>query len=318
MNTEGINILKKERIGILMGGSSSEREISLKSAEAVYDTLKAEGLNVKQIDIVEARAAKQIKESDITVAFIAMHGGFGEGGKLQTVLEKLKIPYTGSGSNASRLAIDKIASRRIFFKSDISAPHYKTFKRDKKLELNGLKFPVVVKPSSQGSSIGLSIVDHKDELEGAAKIAFNFDERVIIEEYVEGREITVGVFNEKPLPVIEIIPKRRFFDFKAKYEQGQTDYIVPANLSLEEFQKAQGIGIFAHRVLGCRDFSRVDMILSKEGEFFVLEINTIPGLTKTSLLPKAASVAGIDFSGLCIGMLVQAVLRKDNKKIPNE
>ncbi len=309
-----MSVLKKERIGILLGGSSSEREISLKSGQAVYDALKAEGLNVKQIDIVEARALKQLRESDITIAFIAMHGGFGEGGILQAVLEKLKVPYTGSGSSASRLAMDKIASRRIFLKRGINVPHYKTFKRDKKLELNGLKFPVVVKPSSQGSSLGLTVMDSPYGLKAAVNKAFNFDERVIIEAYIEGREITVGVFNEMPLPVIEIIPKRRFFDFKAKYEPGQTDYIVPANLRPEEFKRAQEIGFLSHRLLGCRDFSRVDMILSRKGEFFVLEVNTIPGLTKTSLLPKAANVAGIDFSGLCIGMLKRAALRKANKK----
>jgi len=303
-------VLNREKIGILLGGSSSEREISLKSGEAVYNVLKEEGLNVIKIDVVEKKAIEQFKESGITLAFIAMHGGFGEDGRLQCILEKLKIPYTGSGVKASQLAMDKVASRKIFVKKGINVPKYRLIVKNEKVELNGFKFPLVVKPSSQGSSMGLTIVDKKDKLPDAVKSAFQFGDRVIVESYIEGREITVGIFNEEPLPIIEIIPKRRFFDFKAKYESGQTNYIVPADIKYDDFKTAQKIGLFSHRVLGCRDFSRVDMILSKEGRLFVLEVNTIPGLTKTSLLPKAANAVGIDFSNLCKEMLKQATLRR--------
>jgi D-alanine-D-alanine ligase len=299
-----------QKIGILCGGSSSEREISLKSAESVYSVLMDQGLNITKIDIDERRSVKQIQESNITLAFIAMHGKFGEDGVLQEVLENLEIPYTGSGIKASQLAMDKVASKKVFSEKGIKTPEYEIFVKNRNARLNGINFPVVVKPSSQGSSVGLTILDYPLQLQNALEIAFQFDERAIVESYIEGREITVGIFNECPLPVIEIIPKRKFFDFEAKYVPGNTDYEIPADIKPEYYKAAQEIAISAHKALNCRDFSRVDMILSKDGKIFVLEVNTIPGLTSTSLLPKSAKVAGIDFMQLCLKMLEMAISRQ--------
>ncbi len=299
-----------QKIGILCGGSSSERGISLRSAEAVYNVLINCGLNITKIDIDEKKAIKQIQESRITLAFIAMHGKFGEDGVLQEILENLKIPYTGSGIKASRLAMDKVASKKVFSKKGIEIPGYEVFTKGGKARPNGINFPVVVKPSSQGSSVGLTISDYPVQLQDALEIAFQFDERAIVESYIKGREITVGVFNECPMPVIEIISKRKFFDFEAKYVPGNTDYEVPARIRPEYYKAAQEIAVSAHKALNCRDFSRVDMILSNDGRIFVLEVNTIPGLTSTSLLPKSAKVAGIDFTQLCLKMLEMAVSRQ--------
>ena len=289
------------RIGVLMGGPSSERDISLKSGKAVYQALKGEGLDVLPLDI-RSNSLKKIKQAKISCAFIALHGKFGEDGTIQKILESLRIPYTGSGVIASRLCLDKIASRRIFKQHNIPVPEYNILhcrswrKRLKELRL---EFPVVVKPSTQGSSIGITFVDRASKLNRAINCAFKYDDTIIIEKYIKGREITVGILNDKPLPVVEIVPKKSFFDFQAKYEKGQSDYIVPAKLPQKCSRKAQGLGLLAHQALGCRTFSRVDMIL-RGFEPFVLEVNSIPGLTSTSLLPMAAQARGINFAELCL------------------
>lgn len=206
------------RIGVLMGGPSSEREISFKSGRAVYQALKEQGLEVVPLDIGN-NSLPRIKQAKISCAFIALHGKFGEDGTIQRILESLQIPYTGSGIIASELCLDKVASRRIFKDYNIPVPEYSVLQRSSgKSCLKGLKirFPVVVKPSSQGSSIGISFVDKGCALSKALKLAFSYDQTVIIEKYIKGREITVGILKNRPLPVVEIIPKRRFFDFQAK------------------------------------------------------------------------------------------------------
>jgi len=305
------------RIGVLMGGPSSEREISLKSGQAVYEALKAEGLDAVDIDIATADINKNLallKSKKIDCAFIAMHGRFGEDGAIQEILERLGLPYTGSGVLASRLAMDKIASRRIFEANGLSVPQYKeikkeTYRRDVK-SLNGLKFPLVVKPATHGSSIGLSIVRKDAEFNNAIDMAFTFDERLIIDEYIEGREMTVGVLDEEPLPVIEVIPKKEFFDYEAKYTFGLTDYEVPARLDEEAAKKIKSAALSAHKLMGCFGCSRTDMILNRDGLPVILEVNTIPGLTATSLLPKAAKVTGISFTRLCLKLIELAYEKK--------
>lgn len=298
------------RIGVLMGGPSTEREISLESGKAVYESLKEKGIDVIAIDIETEdieRNINLIKSYKIDCAFIALHGRFGEDGQIQALLDDLDIPYTGSGISASKLAMDKIASRQIFTKHGLAVPPYQII--DKILNGNhyridkDLNFPLVVKPATHGSSIGLSIVDQKDDLDKAVDLAFGFDERIIVEEYIKGREVTVGVLDEQALPVIEIIPKKRFFDYEAKYTVGMTDYVVPAQLEEGLARKIQSAGLSAHRLLGCFGCSRVDMILSEDNIPVVLEVNTIPGLTSISLLPKAARVVGINFLELCISLI---------------
>lgn len=312
------------KIGVLMGGPSTEREISLKSGRTVYESLSQTGLKVTAIDIKTDDIEENrhlIKAQGIDVAFIALHGRFGEDGQIQEILDNMEIPYTGSGALASRLAMDKIASRRIFEASGLHVPRYKAENRlsyhaNWKAEHNGFALPLVVKPATHGSSIGLSIVDKEEYLDKSVALAFSFDERIIIEEYIMGREVTVGILDEEALPVIEIIPRKRFFDYEAKYQAGMTDYVVPAKLEDKIARDIQGQALSAHKLLGCYGCSRVDMILSNDNIPFVLEVNTIPGLTATSLLPKAAKVVGIDFSQLCIKLIQLAYDKTQDKPHP--
>lgn len=298
------------RIGILMGGPSSEREISLKSGKAVFDVFTDLGLDVVAIDIKTDKVKENvelIKSKKIDCAFIALHGRFGEDGQIQEILDKLNIPYTGSGVRASKLAMDKIASRRIFEDNKLSVPRYHVLEKESyhkaAISVDGLKMPWVVKPASHGSSIGLSIIDKHEDSGAAIDAAFSFDERIIIEEYIPGRELTVGILEERALSVIEIVPKHTFFDYEAKYKSGLTDYIIPAPLDEDTRDKVKKAALSAHRLLGCFGFSRVDIILSHDNLPFVLEVNTIPGLTSTSLLPKAARLEGVEFGELCLKMI---------------
>lgn len=323
------------RIAVLMGGPSSEREISLKSGKAVYGVLKLLNLDVISLDIINSdinRVRTQIKDNKIKIAFIALHGRFGEDGTIQSLLEEMHIPYTGSDIQASRLALNKIAARDALKKAGILVPDTevmnksRSFLQDDKQRSkkgrnknttiidNSKKFPLVVKPVSSGSSIGLSIVEKREDFEAALKDSFNHDEEVLVEEYIEGREITVGILDEKALSVIEIIPKRRFFDYRAKYTKGLTEYVVPANLPEKIYNHIQQVGLTAHKALMCFGFSRVDMIMDKKTRVFVLEVNTIPGMTQTSLLPKAAEAEGISFGELCIKLLILAQDNKNNVK----
>ncbi len=306
-----------------MGGPSTERQISLKSGEAIYESLKQSGCEVTAIDIKTDDTEENIdflQSCRIDCAFIALHGYFGEDGQIQKILENLNIPYTGSGIMASRLAIDKISSRMIFEICGLKVPKYKTI--DKNVIQNQFcwdipkefKLPLVVKPSSHGSSVGLSIVDKKEDFINAVETASNFDKKVIVEEYIEGREVTVGIVNNDALPVIEIITKNRFFDYQAKYETGLTEYVIPAKLDKKLTRVLQQKALIAHRSLGCSGFSRVDMIIRKDNAPVILEVNTIPGFTQTSLLPKAAKAAGMNFTNLCLKLIRLAYEKAEQKQ----
>jgi len=311
------------RIGILMGGPSSERKVSLKSGKSVYESLRQLGLDVVTIDIVTDNAKENIKlirSKEIDCAFLALHGRFGEDGQIQEILESLFIPYTGSGVLASRLVMDKVASRKVLEIHGIPVPAYKIMERpyykgsDTFLgDFSG--FPLVVKPATHGSSIGLSIVDKKENLKQAVELAFKYDEHVLIEQYISGRELTVGILNDKALPVIEIIPKAKFFDYEAKYLTGTTEYRVPANIKKAVSGLVQSTALKAHKLLGCYGCSRVDIILSRQNIPFILELNSIPGLTPTSLLPKAARAEGIEFSMLCL-KLIKLAYEKTKEGVP--
>lgn len=322
---EGVGISRRSwvnpkelgKIGVLAGGPSSEREISLESGIAVFKALKEAGAAAVFLDIKNERSIRtQIRNAGIDVAFVALHGRFGEDGTVQAILEDMNIPYTGSGPQASRLTLDKIASREIFVKNNIDVPRYKTLNKEfcndivLKTIVEDIKFPLVVKPQFEGSSIGISIVRQYNELKEAVGTAFKYDDNIIIDKYIKGRELTVGILADEPLPVIEIIVNEVFYDFKAKYKSDNTQYITPAKINNEYYKIAQHIGKLAHKSLGCNFFSRVDMILDeKQKKFFVLEVNSIPGFTSHSLLPKAAAHAGIGFSQLCL-KLVESALRK--------
>jgi D-alanine-D-alanine ligase len=296
------------RVGVLMAGPSSEKKISLKSGHAILGALKASGINALPVIIKSSKINDNIrllKFKKLDCAFIALHGSFGEDGGIQSILNRLKIPYTGSGVRASRLAMDKIGSRNIFRKHGLDVPCSKVMTR-KSFKADGLSsfsLPIVIKPASNGSSIGLSIVRDKKSISSAIELAFKFDKRIIIEEYVKGRELTAGILDDKALPLVEIFPKHFFFDYSAKYKKGMTDYVVPAKLPGKIAAKIKKRALSAHKLLGCSGCSRVDIILDAKNKPVILEVNTIPGFTATSLLPKAADKSGIGFNELCVKLL---------------
>ncbi len=295
------------RVGVLAGGPSSEREISLRSGRTVYNALLQEGVDAIFLDVRDD--FYDIIKNKIDVAFIALHGRFGEDGTVQKILDDAKIPYTGSGRRASRLALDKIASKEQFKNCGIPIPRYVVFEKDnfQREDAYALGFPLVVKPQLEGSSIGLSIVKEKAMLGAAIDTAFRYGPKILVEEYIEGRELTVGILDDKPLPVIEIVSRDGVYDYQAKYSDPETKYLVPAPIEEDASRRAKSLGERSHRALGCRYFSRVDMMMAKTGDIFVLEVNTIPGLTERSLLPKAAKEKGLDFNQLCIKIIEDAL-----------
>lgn len=309
--------LNGKHVGIMMGGLSSEKDVSLKSGRAVLEALKVSGVNAVPLEIAqetEEEIRSLILRHSIDIVFITMHGGFGEDGRLQHILEKIGVPFTGPKEASSRLAMDKIASRRLFKEAKLHVPRYRALRRGSgSLILSFLRYPLVVKPAAQGSSIGISFVDSKRYLKNALETAFKFDEVVLVEELIRGREITVSVLDGKALPIVEIIPKKRFFDFQAKYEKGLTEYVVPANIPPEIARAAQQDAVTAYHALNCRHLSRVDMILKNGKTPYILEVNTIPGFTATSLYPKAAQAAGISFQQLC-AKLLELADANDGKK----
>lgn len=306
--------LKKYRIGVLAGGPSNEREISLKSGKTVFKALSEAGLNVAFIDVKEDDFSFLIRRSGIDMAFIALHGRFGEDGEVQSVLQGENIPYTGSGPESSHIALDKVASKKRFGEEGLNIPEYTVLRAGDDISEMDIRYPCVVKPRREGSSIGLSIVSSVEHIREAVKKAFRYGGESIIERFVPGREITVGVIDDEPLPVVEIVASNGVYDYSAKYHSGDTEYIVPAELTGPEYADAQRTGLRAHKALGCEDFSRVDMRLSEKGRIFVLEVNTIPGLTERSLLPMAAKAAGMDFFELCVKMLHGALKKGEIRK----
>jgi len=228
-------------------------------------------------------------------------------GTIQGLLEMLKIPYTGSSVLASALAMDKVFSKQIFSHYGLPVPDSRVFSKGDPLSLNlRMRLPVIVKPADQGSAIGVRIVDKRPVLTQAVKCAFRYSMRVMIEEYIRGKEISVGILDGNPLPVIEIVPKRKFYDFKAKYIPGMSEHIIPARITKAQYVHAQRLAQQAHHVLGCSGATRVDMMMKKNGKIFILEVNTIPGMTETSLLPDAAKQAGIDFHHLVAHIILSA------------
>jgi len=304
--------MKKLKIAVLMGGPSAEREVSLRSGTAVANALAVGGAKVMPIDVKDSGFTMP---TDVDVAFVALHGTFGEDGTLQRMLENSGIPYTGSSPEASARAFNKIAAKKAFLVAGIPTPKYEVFDREHTdlHRLAQLGFPLVVKPSRQGSSVGISIVQGEGELGEACQIAWHYDDHLLVEQFVAGRELTVGILDGRALPVIEIRPKHDFFTYEAKYTKGQTDYIVPAPLDKSLESQLKALALRAHDCLGCRDVSRVDLILSEDGEPLILEVNTVPGFTETSLLPKAAHAAGIELPEVC-ARLVQLAMARSSKR----
>ena len=296
----------KQRVCVLLGGDSPEREVSIKSGQAVIAALSSCGYEIVAVDPFDGRLEDRLKQISPGKVFIALHGGDGENGTIQRLLEKLKIPYTGSDSKASWKAMHKGLSRAAFIENNIMVPKGWVFKKGESVCVDWSCAPFVLKPACGGSSIGLCFIEKEDSFEKALHQAFDYSEELVIEQLIKGKELTVGILNNKPLPVIEIVPKAGVFDFHSKYTKGMTEYLIPARLTRREEENAQAIALRCHEVLGCRNFSRVDMMYSGNGQWYVLEVNTIPGLTETSLLPKAAAKVGIDFARLCTIMVEKA------------
>ena len=310
--------MSKKTIAVLKGGRSLERNISLKSGVRVEKALKELGYAVEGID-VDAQMVKRLKELKPDGAFIAMHGRSGEDGTVQELLDILSIPYTGSDVLPSIRCMDKVLSKHIFEGDGIPTPPFYAFNRDAFQELGAvdtmpiigddLGFPIVVKPSAQGSALGIRFAHTADELPAALISAFSFDNKVLLEKYVKGKELAVSILGKEPraLPIVEVRPKTDFFDFESRYTLGKAEYLTPAEISDDEATAVSELSLKVFKTLGCSGFGRVDIILDEKGGLWVLEINTIPGFTETSLLPMAAGAAGIGFNDLVEEILLAAL-----------
>lgn len=323
------------KIAVLLGGTSAERDVSISSGVAVARALEQAGHQVIAVDPVDGIATFDFRAVDtsaivttkppdlsarraeldrnclqtvtaliaeqIDVVFIALHGGYGENGQIQALLELAGLPFTGSGSESCALAMNKHVSKVLFRQHGIPTPDwfYLDAYLGKDENFDELGFPMVVKPNAQGSTVGLSIVDRQDQIEHAIQLAFRHDNAVILESFIAGRELTVTVLDGKPLPIVEIVPLGGFYDYESKYQKGKTQYFCPADLPDALAQAIQQDAIGAFYALRCRGYARVDYRLNEDGKFFCLEANTAPGMTSTSLVPKSAAAAGIDFPALC-------------------
>jgi D-alanine-D-alanine ligase len=302
-----------KRVAVLMGGTSSERAVSLKSGKCVSSALRRAGFEVEELDVRD-EFISELTADRFDVAFIALHGPFGEDGGVQALCERRGIPYTGSGVEASALAMDKALSRNALEKAGVPIPAGASLRREHKCdELNAiidvLGYPLVVKPSREGSSIGVTMVEGPGELEAALSAVWCLDDTALIEQRISGREVTVGVLEDRALPVIEMVPGREFFDFEAKYEAEDTRYLVDPDLPESVVMELQRVALETHRTLGCEGFSRVDIMLDSELRPYVLEANTIPGFTDRSLLPMAAGAAGMSYEELC-AQIVELTIRR--------
>lgn len=306
-----------KKIVVVMGGPSTEAEVSRRSGTAILEALKAKGYNAERLELNPATFANDIKASGAEFVFNALHGKFGEDGIIQGTLEMMGIPYTGSGVMAAAVTMDKVATKRFFMAEGIPTPKAHTYFRYefKKRDLTGeilqeFSVPVVVKASSQGSSIGVVIVEKAEELEAALSEAFKYDREVLVEEFIKGRELTVAVWGneekQEALPIIEITTVTGRYDYVTKYKVGASTHIIPAPLPEEVTKKVKEIAIRAFAVCGCSGMARVDFMLGEDNQPYVIEVNTIPGMTETSLVPDAGRAAGIEFPELCARILAMA------------
>jgi len=310
-----------EKIAVLMGGRSLERDVSLRSGERVFGALKELGYRPLALDVTPELVDTLRRERPDAV-YIALHGKFGEDGTVQEALEFLKIPYTGPGVTASALAWDKSLSKRLFAEAGVPTPAWVTFTADAFKEMGAASaldlvpqavggFPVVVKPTKQGSALGLARVDTPDALPEALLSALSFGDAAIVERWVTGTELAVSVLDgpdgPEVLPAVEMVAKSGLFDFTAMYTRGETEYYCPARLAPGTAEEVARLALACHTLLGCRDVSRVDMVVDADGRPWVLEVNTSPGMTETSLLPMAAEAAGLSFQ-LLVDRLTRSAL----------
>ena len=311
---------KNKTVAVVMGGPSAEEQISLSTGHAMASALRSKGYNVKEIRLVPHSFSEQVKESGADVVVIAVHGLYGEDGRLQSALEMMGIPYTGSGVLASSVSMNKLTAKRVFLGSNIPTPDYIFLHRRDRGKQDMIKaitdkfsLPVVVKPVSQGSSLGVTIEKEVSGLQKALDDAFQYDEEVMVEEYIAGQETSVCMMrlkdgSVKVWPVILIHPHAEWYDFNAKYSAGGVDHLVPAPLPEDITRTLKDISVKAFEVLGCAGVARTDCMIDKDGKCYVLEMNTVPGMTPTSLVPDAARAEGTDFGDLCEMILETAHL----------
>ena len=307
------------RVAVLKGGRSLERQVSLRSGARVEDALKRLDHDVIPIDVA-LDLIRRLREAAPDAAFVAMHGRDGEDGTVQELLEILGIPYTGSGVLACMRAMDKALAKHLMSEAGIPTPEFFAFNETAFRELGAgealtaieerLDLPIVVKPSSQGSALGIKFARSAADVPAAIVAAFSYDSRVLLERHVDGRDLAVSILDGEPLPVVEAVPRdEEFYDFEARYEIGRTSFLCPAELPPAVTERAHELALRTYRLLGCSGFARVDLMLDGAGELTVLEANPTPGLTETSLLPQAAEAAGITFEGL-VGRILELALAK--------
>lgn len=303
--------MQSRKIGVLLGGLSSERDVSLRTGEAVLAALRGRGHDAVPI-YVDGDVDVALRQERIDVAFIALHGRWGEDGSIQGLLEMLGIPYTGSDVMASALAMHKGKAKELFRLHNLPTPAYYVLAAAETNDLmnahGDFGFPCVVKPIREGSSVGVTICHSMNELGPAVDKALCFDDEILVERFIAGQEVSVAILDDRALGAVEIAPRAGFYDYANKYTRGATDYFVPPRMSPERYRGILAQALRAHTALGCRGATRVDMMVSDSGNEFILEVNTVPGLTPTSLLPKIADAAGISFGELCELMLYGASL----------
>jgi D-alanine-D-alanine ligase len=305
----------KLNITVMLGGPSAEREVSLRSGAAVVAALRSRGHEVFELD---PKDASWVLPEKTDAVFLALHGTYGEDGTVQRQLEKLGVPYTGCDSEASRVAFDKLLTKQCCIESCVPTAKFLVADSAETPWPMGWQPPMVVKPVRQGSSVGLQFVNRVDEWHTALAESLRFDSEVLVEEKIIGRETTVGILDGQPLPVVEVRPKTGSYDYKTKYTAGSSDYFCPADFDAATTKRIQDAALGAFKAINGRDYSRVDVMVRADGSPVVLEVNTLPGMTETSLLPKVAAAAGMDYAELCQRMVDLALKRKTAAELKAE
>ncbi|MEI3608049.1 D-alanine--D-alanine ligase [Pseudogracilibacillus sp. SO10305] len=294
------------KIAVLYGGVSNEREVSISSSKGIIEALEKNGHDVIGIDFHPERL-QEVIELNVDLVFIGLHGKHGEDGCVQGLLDMLEIPYVGSGVMASSVAMNKFKAKQLFEQAGIPVAKGEQYRMDQETNIDevvdhihaNFEFPFVIKPNREGSTVGLTIVRHENETKEAVKKAAENDLYILVEQFIKGKELTVPVLGEihkeKSLPIIEIIPKNELYDYEAKYSVGGSEHIIPARIDKDITEKIQAYAVLAHQILGCETYSRADFLLTEEGVPYILEVNTLPGMTPTSLFPDAAKSIGISY-----------------------
>ena len=297
------------KVAVILGGTSFERDVSLKTGKAVIKACKVNKYDVETVIIDEnhKKFLPILKQADIV--FNALHGTLGEDGTIQKWLEENNIKFTGSDSIASYLCMNKIECKKILKKNKFLTPKWVEFEEG--LEITDVSFPCIVKPNAQGSTFGLSYVEKAKDLIPAILNSQKFDKSILIEEYIHGKEITVGIIQERPLPIVEILPKNKIFDYKCKYTSGMSEYNCPAKINKGLSEKIMSDSVKIFKLLGCEGYGRIDFIIDKNENYYFLEINTLPGMTSTSLLPIAAKAQGLSFNELVKKIIVLGLNEKN-------